>query len=162
MGLSELFDPTRTWEPVPGPAPNPNGLQLSGLPFGSPLEAAQFLGRPDEFEWDSRLDKDCSLLYAAKGLRLRFERSELIEVAYLIGSDACAHASFTPSHPMAPDGTRLTADMDRGRIVSIFGEPDPDGSDEECLQVFHGGGMISDFYLDEHGHLREWDIYPED
>jgi hypothetical protein len=162
MGLLDLFDPTRSWEPAAGPAPDPSGLRISALPFGSPLESARFLGRPDVFEWKSRLEKECTLLYASRGLRLHFQGGLLDVVTYLIGHDACSHPSFTPSLPMAPDGTRLTPDMDRARIVSIFGEPDPLGSDEETLQVFHGGGAISDFQIDEHGHLREWDLYADD
>ena len=63
---------------------------------------------------------------------------------------------------MVRDGTRLTAEADRGRIVALFGEPDPRGSDETCLQVFHGQGVISDFYLDEQGHLKEWILYADD
>lgn len=157
-----LLDPTRKWESVPGLAPDPNGFRLSSLPFGSPVAAAQFLGKPDEFEWLNRIANECTLLYAAKGLRLRFEEDKLVEVSYLIGKDACSHAAYISSKPLAPDGSRMTPDVDRSRIVSIFGEPDPQGSDEECLQVFHGGGMISDFYLDEQGHLREWDLYPDD
>lgn len=157
-----LLDPTRKWEPVAGLAPDPAGFHLSALPFGAPVDAAQFLGKPDEFEWRSRRDNECTLLYAAKGLRLRFKEDRLVEVSYLIGKAACEHPSFTASKPLAPDGSRLTPDLDRARIVAIFGEPDPMGSDEECLQVFHGGGMVSDFYLDEQGHLSEWDLYPED
>lgn len=63
---------------------------------------------------------------------------------------------------MAPDGSRLTPEIDRARIVALFGEPDPGGSDETCLQVFHGRGVISDFYLDERGRLKEWVLYPDD
>ena len=162
MSLSDFFDPTRTWEPAAGPAPDPIGFQISGLPFGAPLESARFLGRPDVFEWKSRLEKEYTLLYASRGLRLRFQGGLLNEVSYLIAQDSCRHASFTPSRPMAPDGTRLTPDMDRARIVAIFGEPDPEGSDEETLQVFHAGVAISDFQIDEHGHLREWDLYADD
>jgi hypothetical protein len=28
--------------------------------------------------------------------------------------------------------------------------------------VFHGNGAISDFHLDDQGHLQEWAPYPED
>lgn len=156
-----LLDPTRHWEPVFGPAPSPSGLQIPLLPFGSPLEAAQFLGKPDEFEWKSRRTDAFSLLYAAKGLRLEFEDGKLVEVAYLVSAAACSHKSFAPSTPLAPDGSSLAHDVDRARIIAIFGEPDPMGSDETCLQVFHGGGVVSDFYLDDEGHLTEWDLYPE-
>lgn len=157
-----LLDPTRRWEPVAGLAPDPSGLRLTSLPFGSPLAAAQYLGKPDVFEWKSRRDNECTLMYAAKGLRLRFKEDTLVEVAYLIGSHASDHPSFTPSTPLAPDGSRLSPAVDRARIVAIFGEPDPMGSDEECLQVFHGGGVVSDFYVDDDGHLTEWDLYPQD
>jgi hypothetical protein len=164
MGLSDWFDPTKSWDVVEGTAPDPGGpsLTLAQLPFGSPIEAARVLGRPDVFEWKSRRDAHYELLYARKGLRLRFRGGRLDQVSYLVGQDACTLPSFAPSRPLAPDGTRLSPEVDRARIVTIFGEPDPGGSDDECLQVFHGNGVISDFYLDDQGHLREWSLYPDD
>jgi hypothetical protein len=163
MGLTDWFDPTKKWDPADGPAPDPGpSLQIAQLPFGSPVEAAHPLGRPDAFEWRSRSEQHYELLYARRGLRLRFEGGQLVEVSYLIGGTACDHPSFTPSRPLAPDGSRLTAEVDRAKIVQMFGEPDPGGSDETCLQVFHGHGLVSDFYLDDEGHLREWSLYPDD
>jgi len=164
MGLADWFDPTKSWDVVDGTAPDPGAesLQLSLLPFGSPLEAARALGRPDTFDWKSRREKHCELLYARRGLCLRFKADKLIDVSYLIGTDASDHPLFAPSQPLAPDGTRLTPAVDRAQVVKIFGEPDPDGSDATCLQVFHGQGVISDFYLDDEGHLREWSLYPDD
>ena len=164
MGLGDWFDPTRTWESASGPAPDPSALslQIPTLPFGCPLETARALGRPDAFEWRSRREHHCELLYASRGLRLRVNDDKLIEVSDLIGPEACAHAAFAPSAPLAPDGTRLTRDVVRAQIVKSFGEPDPGGSDDECLQIFHGHGVVSDFYLDEQGRLREWSLYPED
>jgi len=164
FGLFAWLDPTRNWESVPGRAPDleQQSLQLASLPFGAPLESARILGRPDVLEWRSRLRKEFALLYATKGFRLRFERGKLVDVAYLVGRGASEHPSFAPSQPMAPDGTRLTGDVDRSRIVALFGEPDPGGSDETCLQVFHACGVISDFYLDERRCLREWVLYPDD
>ena len=146
-----------------GAAPDPGpSLRIAMLPFGSPLESARALGRPDGFEWKSHHDKHSELLYAKRGVRLRFKGDQLVEVSYLIGQNACDHASFTPSQPLAPTGVRLTPAVDRAQIVSIFGEPDPGGSDDTCLQVFHSHGVISDFYLDEQGHLSEWSLYPDD
>ena len=164
MGLFDWLDPTRGWPSVSGPAPDLDrqSLQLGALPFGVPIEAARVLGRPDEFEWRSRIRKDCSLLYAKKGLRLRFAEGRLQDVAYLVGPTASDHPSFERSSPLAPDGTRLTAEADRGRIVALFGAPDPGGSDETTLQVFHGQGVISDFFLDEQGHLKQWTLYADD
>ena len=80
--------------------------------------------------------------------------------AHLWGKAECAPV-FAPSQPMARR-LLLTGDVDRSRIVALFGEPDPGGSDETCLQVFHGCGVISDFYLDERRCLREWVLYPDD
>ncbi len=164
MGWSAWFDPTSEWEEVAGPAPDPGAqsLQISFLPFEAPLESARALGRPDKFEWKNRHHKDGILLYAKKGLRVRFRGDSLIEFAYLIGRASCDHPSFSPSQPLAPDGARLTAETDRARIVKVFGEPDPQGSEETCLQIFHGHGVTSDFYLDERGHLTEWVLYPDD
>jgi hypothetical protein len=164
VGVLDWLDPTRGWASVPGGAPDLSrqSLQLASLPFGSPVTSASVFGQPDAVEWHSRIRKELSLLHARKGFRLRFERDKLVEVAYLVGRGASEHPSFEPSQPMAPDGTRLTADADRARIVALFGEPDPGGSDATCLQVFHGRGVVSDFYLDERGCLREWALYPED
>jgi hypothetical protein len=162
MGVTDWFDPTHGWETVDGVAPDPGpSLQVPLLSFGSPVESARVLGKPDAFEWRSRRERHYELLYARRGLRLRFKEGQLIDVSYLIGKDACEHASFKPSQPLAPDGTRLTSALDRAQIVKLFGEPDPGGSDDTCLQIFHGHGVVSDFYLDEQGRLREWSLYPE-
>ena len=164
MGLLDFLNPTHGWEPVAGRAPDLSlqSLQLTSLPFGSPVESARFLGRPDGVEWQSRINKDFTLLYAKKGLRVRFNKGKLTQLAYLVGRGADSPPSLEPSQPMAPDGSRLTSEIDRARIVALFGEPDPGGSDETCLQVFHGRGVISDFYLDERGGLKEWVLYPDD
>ncbi len=162
MGVMAWFEPTHDWDAVDGAAPDPGpSFQVPMLPFGSPLESARALGKPDAFEWRSRRERHFELLYARRGLRLRFKEGQLIDVSYLIGRDACEHPAFKPSQPRAPDGSRLTADLDRGQIVELFGEPDPGGSDDTCLQIFLGHGVVSDFYLDEQGHLREWSLYPE-
>jgi len=163
MGLSAWFDPTKNWDAADGPAPDPGpSLQIALLPFGSPIESARALGKPDHFEWKSRRGQRYELLYARRGLRLRFEGGQLVEVSYLIAPAACDHPSFTPSQPLAPDGTRLTPNVDRAQVVKIFGEPDPRGSEDTCLQIFHGHGVASDFYLDDGGHLTEWSLYPDD
>ena len=155
MGLLNWLDPTRDWPVVSGPAPDLNGktLQIDALPFGGPPESARFLGRPNQVEWHSRMQKDFELLYTEKRLRLRFREGKLSDVAYLVADGA---------QPTAPDGEPLTSAADRDEIVKRFGEPDPRGSDETCLQVFHGCGVISDFYLDDNGRLKEWILYPDD
>ncbi len=164
MALLGWLDPTSDWPIVPGAAPDLDGptLQLTALPFGQPLESARVLGRPEALEWRSRMRKDVDLLYASKGLRLEFERGLLTVLTYLIGARASGHPAFAPARPLAPNGMRLGPDLDRGRIVSLFGEPDAKGSDETCLQVFHRCGVISDFFLDEQGRLTEWALYPDD
>jgi hypothetical protein len=164
MGLLAWLDPTRGWPVVPGPAPELDAasLQLESLSFGAPIEGARAVGRPDRLEWRNRFRRDCDLLYAGKGLRLRFTRGRLSEVAFLVGSSASDHPAFAPARPRAPDGTRLTSEADRDRIVALFGEPDPGGSDSTVLQVFHGQGLVSDFFLDDRGRLKEWVLYPGD
>jgi len=160
MGFFGVNDPTRQWPAVGGAAPDVDRfMQLEKLRFGEPLQSAHFLGRPDEFR---RTGKRCDLLYASKGLRLRFTNERLTEVSFLIGEQSSEHPAFAPAQPSAPDGTRLTAATDRSQIVSLFGEPDPGGSDETTLQIFHGHGVVSDFDLDPGGHLAEWSLYPED
>lgn len=150
MGLFSMSDPTREWSEVSGPAPDVNSvMQFDKLRFGDPIDSARFLGRPDRFESHNR--KECTLFWGAKGLGLRFFEGKLDEVTFLIGA----------ARPTAPDGTILTRDMDRDRIAALFGEPDPDGSDETTLQIFHGHGVASDFRLDDRGRLQEWVLYPE-
>ena len=164
MGLLDFLDPTREWPIVAGLPPDLDGstLQFDALHFGDPVESARFLGRPNQIEWSSRINKDFQLLYAEKGLRLRFTKGKLRDVSFLVGDRASDHPAFAPAQPLAPDGTRLTPEVDRSKIVALFGEPDPGGSDDECLQVFHGQGVISDFYLDGDGHLTKWVLYADD
>jgi hypothetical protein len=163
MGFLDWLDPTRKWPVVPGPAPDLNRtlMQLDSLRFGDTLERAHFLGRPDRIQWHNRLRKSCDLFYAQKGLRLRFVADRLTEWTFLIGPNCSADSAFVPARPKAPDGTRLSAETDRSRIVQLFGEPDPGGSDDTCLQIFHGN-VASDFRLDNDGHLDEWVLYPND
>ncbi|SRR6266849_981792 len=154
MGLLDWLNPTREWPVVSGPAPDLNRitLQFDALRFGAPLASARFLGRPDAFHWLSRIRNECELVYARKGLQLRFAKGGLDQIMFLIGT----------ARPTAPDGTPLTSEIDKDRIVALFGEPDPKGSDDETLQVFHGQGVISDFDIDEGGHLIRWTLYPDD
>ncbi|HUJ14018.1 MAG TPA: hypothetical protein VL284_09550 [Thermoanaerobaculia bacterium] len=151
MGLFGPGDPTKDWPVSSAPIPEINSvlMQFDALRFGAPLEAARFLGRPDRFE---KSGKKAILHYSGKGLRLTFTDDVLSEVAFLIGA----------ASPSAPDGTRLTPETDKEAIVKLFGEPDPDGSDDICLQIFHDHGMASDFYIDERGRLTEWALYPSE
>jgi hypothetical protein len=155
MGLFGWFDPTRQWPVVNGAAPDLNGktLQFDALRFGAPIESASFLGRPKGIRSHSRFKKDLDLLYPEKGFHLRFRQGLLTDVAFQIGAGA---------KPLAPDGKPLTSSADRNEIVARFGEPDPRGSDEIVMQVFHGNGVISDFFLDDSGHVEEWVLYPDD
>lgn len=164
MALFGFLNPTQDWPVVDGPAPDLDGptFQIPALPFGQSMEAAHVLGRPEHVEWHSRTAKDCDLLYASKGLRLEFKQGQLRTVSYLIGNGTSDHVAFVPSKPLAPNGTRLGPAIDRAQIIALFGEPDPDGSDETVLQIFHGCGVASDFYLDEQGRLKEWALYSED
>ena len=148
-----FLDPTKTWLPVSGPAPDVDRvhMQFDGLHFGDPVDAARVLGRPDAFHWKNILRKDCDLTYTGKGLRLRFTDGKLDEIAF----------DVSVASPAAPDGTRLSRQTDKGSIVKLFGEPDPGGSDDETLQIFHGHGVASDFDFDSDGKLTEWRIYPE-
>ncbi len=163
MGLLDFIDPTRDWPVVPGPAPDFNLAlaQLESMRFGDPLDAARFLGQPDQIEWRSRIRKDFEAVYTPKGLRLGFKAGRLSQVTYVVGGWS-TEPGFAPARPKAPNGTPLTPALDRKAIVALFGEPDPGGSDQTCLQVFHGGSVISDFYLDDTGHLKEWVLYPDD
>ena len=163
MSVLDWLDPTRGWPEAGGPAPQLNRLmQLDALPFGSPIESAHVFGRPEKFHWNSRVHKDCELLYARNGVRLRFREGKLRDVTFLIGLAASDHPDYAPAQPAAPDGTRLTPQIDRARIEELFGPADPGGSDDTCLQIFHRNGLASDFYLDARGHLTEWTMYPDD
>ncbi|HJT16046.1 MAG TPA: hypothetical protein VJ853_01585 [Thermoanaerobaculia bacterium] len=148
-----FLDPTKSWPVLPGPAPDVDrvGMQFDALKFGDPIDAAQFLGRPDAFHWTNMLKKDCELRYSGKGLKLRFRDGKLDEITF----------DVAVASPSAPDGTRLTRQTDKAAIAQLFGDPDPGGSDDETLQIFHGHGVASDFNLDEDGRLSEWVIYPE-
>jgi len=164
MGVLDWIDPTRSWPVVAGPAPDLNRmlLQFDALRFGAPIESARLLGRPDAVNWTNRLHKKCEFLYAGKGLRLRFNEGKLCEVTFLIARDPSEDAAFTPVQPSAPDGTRLDGQIGKDQIVAIFGPPDPGGSDDETLQIFHKNGVISDFDFNQEGRLIRWSLYPDD
>jgi hypothetical protein len=158
MGLLDWLNPTRDWPVVDGPAPELNRtlLQFDSLRFGSPLEsAAHVFGRPDEFKSVSRAKKEYRLTYLQKGVRLRFREDKLDQITFLIKEG---------SKPVVSDGTRLSSQTGKDQVVATFGKPDPDGSEDFCLQIFHGQGVISDFYFEDpaHSHLTEWTLYPDD
>jgi hypothetical protein len=161
--LLGLEDPTRDWPIVGGPAPpvQPSLMQLDAPRLGDSVESARVLGRPDAFTWKNRRGKEFDLLYASKGLRLRFKGERLAEVELLIGPKACDHAAYVPAHPKAPDGTALTPETTRARIAELVGQPEAKGSDEEVMQIFHGR-TASDFWFDPDGTLRSWSLYPND
>ena len=161
--LTGFGDPTENWPVVKGPAPTvqPTLMQFDSPRLGDPVEAARFLGKPDTFSWQGRTEKSFNLEYASKGLRLRFVAGKLAEITLYIGPKSCEHPAFIPAQPMAPDGTLLTAETARQQIVAQFGEPDPLGSDDEVLQIFHGR-TASDFFIDPQGRLESWVLYPND
>ncbi|MGZ5178701.1 MAG: hypothetical protein ACXWCW_31655, partial [Burkholderiales bacterium] len=109
MGLFDLLDPTAKWPVVDGPAPDVNRLllQFDSPRFGAPIDSARALGRPDEFHRKGVSTKDCTLLYARKGLLLRFHEGKLDEVRFRIGPRSSNHPAFVPAKPKAPDGSRL-------------------------------------------------------
>lgn len=136
-------------------------MQLEAPRFGEPLESARPLGRPDQFTWQNKKAGFSELLYASKGLRLQFEANRLVEATFFIGPTSCPHPGFKPAQPKSPQGIALGPEMGRKRIVELFGEPDPKGSDEEVLQIFHGD-TVSEFFLTEEGRLDRWDLYLND
>jgi hypothetical protein len=160
--LGRRADPTRGWPVVPGPAPDLNWsfMQFGSLRFGDPVDAALFLGHPDGFRRHKGRD-NYGLFYARKGFGLGFEGGRFVELTFYVGPKSHSHAAFSPAQPKAPDGTRLTPEADRNRIVALFGEPDPRGSDDTLLDISHGR-VISNFFLDEQGRLERWELFLND
>ncbi len=156
-------DPTQDWPVVAGPAPavQPSLMQFEAPRLGEPVEAARILGKPDAVTWRSRGGKELDLLYASKGLLLRFKADRLTELELFIGPKACDHPAYVPAHPQAPDGTPLTPETTRAQIAEHVGKPEAKGSDDEVLQIFHGR-TVSDFWFDPDGALRSWSLYPND
>jgi hypothetical protein len=161
--LLNFGDPTKDWPVVSGPVPalSRRTMQLEAPRFGEPLESARSLGRPDQFTWESRRHQNSELLYASKGLRLEFEANRLVEVTFFIAPSSCPHPAFKPAQPKSRDGVALGPETGRKRIIELFGEPDPKGSDDEVLQIFHGD-TVSDFFLTEEGRLDRWELYLND
>lgn len=161
--LAGLANPTAQWPVVRGDAPavQPTLMQFDAPQLGDSVDTARFLGKPDTFTSRSRMEKSFDLVHAGKGLRLRYTAEHLAEITLYIGPQSCDDSAFIPVEPVAPDGSLLTPDTSRQRILEIFGEPEPLGSDDIVLQFFHGR-TASDLFFDEQGRLESWVLYPND
>ena len=156
-------DPTTQWPAVRGYAPTVEHSlwQFEAPCLGDAVETARFLGKPDSFSSQNRAKKSFDLMYASKGLRLRYVEARLAEITLYIGSSFCEEPGFVSAEPLAPDGTTLSPDTSRKRLLEIFGTPEPMGSDDEVLQFFHGN-VGCDLFIDKDGRLESWVMYPND
>jgi hypothetical protein len=131
-------------------------MALDSPRFGTPLESARSLGRPDEFIWRSRKHGNFELVYARKGCTLEFENDRLVGIAFHLSPKYCTHAMFRPARAQAPGGALLTADMDQKCIVELFGQPDE--PDEEDLVISHHE-TTSVFSFSAEGRLDRWELF---
>ena len=166
--LSERYgDPTKEWPAGPQelPAFDVWTMRLGTLSFGSAIESARFLGRPDLFR---RRGRRAELLYAGRGFQIDFGPVGFCYLAFFIGEDA-----FVPDHPRLvfarPKVTGceegdvvLSSDTGAGEIIRIFGEADGEDTDDvEIILTYRRRGTILEFELNLDRRLKRWNLFPE-
>jgi len=142
-------------------------MRFGSLRFGDGLDAAAFLGRPDEFEWT--LPEYCELLYASGGFQIEFEKGRLAYIAFFIGPDDLlpTHRALAFSEPLvhgrAPETIRLSRDCDRSVLERMFGAPDSVDTDcDETILYYTRQNVTMEFEINgKTGQLKRWNLYPQ-
>jgi hypothetical protein len=166
--LSRFFgenDPTADWPVGEAQAPLVN-LERQAietfshrLPFGAPLDAARFLGRPERFA--GRSEVTFSLMYDRWGMDLEFENSALYQVSFLIGDihRSERRPALKPAEPRGPDGLTLSPRTTHADLLQRFGEPgDLQDLEETVIFYYSAGPLVSEFEV-RGGFLTGWDVY---
>jgi hypothetical protein len=158
-------DPTRDWPSSQGPCPQVSlerqALEAFGgrLTFGDAVEAARFLGRPESY---SAGKSTATLTYPRWALTLEFELGRFVHMSHTI---ARSHrdppdSAVSTFEPIGTDRLPLTSRTTRDQLLQRFGEPSKTQSfDDETIFYYNAGPLMSEFQLDQDGHLYGWDLY---
>lgn len=159
-------DPTRDWPaPVSGPPPTVSlerrALETFGgrLKFGDRLDSARVLGRPNTCDAG---ENTATLVYDAWGLTLEFELGKFVQATFAIGASHRDRPGAAPAmaETRGPDGQALTARTTKSELLKRFGEPEKTQAfDDETVLYYRHGPLVSEFQLEEDGHLSGWDVY---
>jgi hypothetical protein len=172
MGLfSKLFggipDPTADWQVVTDPLPviRLQPFALGELRFGDKLDAARFLGRPDQCDL-SKTPGMFTLVYTSRGFELAFDDFRLSEAEFYLGYGTF----FSPEPDEAictlrlANGTVLNDTTTREDIEQLMGKPtktkvDPEDGDEDWS--YHQRDVAMRFKFTPQGTLAVWSLYGE-
>ena len=160
--LAKLFgpaDPTRAWPAaIEGVLPEVNFTTrtFGSLHFEDGLDAASFLGRPDQI----KITKYCQdLYYHRQGFQLAFEGGRFVEVQFHLLPEAGSR--FKPCQPRAPGGVVLTPETSKQDLATVWGPPQEtnDYGTYEIVQWLYGQ-FVSEFeYETASGKLAGWTVY---
>ena len=157
-------DPTRAWPQKDTPLP-PFDLaakSLGGLRLGDPLDAAEFLGRPDAVEQT----RYCLvLLYRRRGFELAFEAGRFSGLTCEIGppSGPSPEPGRGFSRPRV-SGLLLTPDTTVEQVRRSFGPPVTEQTlpGEVILYYGQGSGAMEFEFEVPTGRLMVWSVYLDD
>jgi hypothetical protein len=159
-------DPTADWPEV-GAAPPEVALDqpaIGRLKFGSPLEEARYLGKPDSCR--SLAPTYLELVYAKAGFQLDYENNGLAYAAFFVGPDPCQPRVGELGYcaPQLRGGRRFSSATTRKDLIGVFGQPRSvdDLDDDETILYFGAKGLVLEFELNATGCLKRWNLYPEE
>jgi hypothetical protein len=136
--------------------------KISGLRFGSSIEEARVLSRPDGGK-QTRPDTN-ELLYARLALLLEFGDTEGLEyAAFFVAPDRHdpRHSNLRHQPVTLSTGEVLSAQTSEPELVRIFGAPREIDRDDDETVIFHRvHGMEVECELTTAGTLKRLNIFP--
>ena len=157
-------DPTRHWPRFEGEpaAVNLTTFALGTLNFGDPLAAAEFLGRPDEYQTFEKSPGGV-LYYHRAGYRLQFFGDRFADLMFLIGTGGeFQRKPGEPSaEPVLSNGVRLTARTRREELERVFGPPTSveEYEGEGTMLTYQRGRVPMEVELNLDGTLVYWHLW---
>lgn len=158
-------DPTADWPEFTVLAPDV-GLDIPAigrLKFGSALDEARYLGKPDSVRYSKPTYLE--LFYAKAGFQLCYEQGRLAYAAFFVGADPYQPrvGGLTYCTPQLRGGHRFSGETTREDLIGALGEPESidEADEDESILCFFAKGLVLEFELNAAGGLKRWNLYPE-
>ena len=159
-------DPTVDWPAADGTTPvvSLEARQIGPLKFGGTLEEARRFGRPDSCRF---IQPDyLELVYGPAGFQMDFEKNLLVYAAFFIAPDEFQPPIKTLRHcaPRERGGARFSAWTTKEDFIRALGQPDStDAADADDIIInYCRNGLMLEFELNKTGHLKRWNLFPEE
>ncbi len=159
-------DPTADWPQRPGAVPQARfwPFRLGTLRLGDHVDAARFLGRPEEVR-RSKTAGAFGLLYTRFGVELEFEQHRLVELTCHVGDAWRASDDVRARALRLADGTRLHGETTLVELRARLGEPrrlDVDDDEGDTELHYEQGGETLEIALGPNGRLERLCVYATD